>query len=356
MQKTRHTLAIVLLAFLVTQAASAQTQSPVPVIDLRGDGIEIGKAYASALGPQVKSLQGYLDHYLRDDRQRTAALAAAMLFKTTLPQTYRDELAAMAVAIPLDEKRLMLAQCFLDLTPMTACSTVTLPADASPDGVARFGRNLDFPSFNVVDKGTAVLVYHPAGKNAFAAITWPGLIGVLSGMNEHGLSLANMEVTRSMRFPVAMPYTLLYRKILEDCKSVDEAIALLQKTARQTANNLMLMDADGHRAVVEITPTTVTVRRGTEDSALISTNHQRGKEADAAGRCDRYDYLHDTSRADFGKIDVPRIESMLDHVAQGNMTLQSMVFEPANRVIYLSRGKNATKQPYEKIDLAPHFK
>ena len=30
-----------------------------------------------------------------------------------------------------------------------------------------------------------------------------GMIGVLSGMNEHGLSLANMEVTRSMRLPGA---------------------------------------------------------------------------------------------------------------------------------------------------------
>ena len=46
------------------------------VIELRGDGAEIGEAYAKALGPQVKSLQGYLDHYLQNDTQRVTAMAA----------------------------------------------------------------------------------------------------------------------------------------------------------------------------------------------------------------------------------------------------------------------------------------
>ena len=51
-----------------------------------------------------------------------------------------------------------------------------------------------------------------------------------------------------------MPYTLLYRSVLEQCRTIDEAIAFLRNTPRQTANNLMLMDATGNRAVVEITP------------------------------------------------------------------------------------------------------
>jgi predicted choloylglycine hydrolase len=348
-------LLVVLSPLLAAGEKKTAAQNPVPVIQLRGDGAEIGAEYGKALGPQVKALQGYLDHYLHNDTQRAAALTAAAFFRTTLPQSYRDEIASIAKTIPLDEKKLMLAQCFLDLTPMTACSTITLPADAAPDGVARFGRNLDFPSFNMVDKSTVVLVYHPTGKNAFAAVTWPGLIGVLSGMNEHGLCLANMEVTRSMRFPSAMPYQLLYRKILEECKTVDEAIALLQKTPRQTANNLMLMDAAGNRAVAEITPASVTVRRGTEHTALISTNHQRAQDADEAGRCERYDYLHDTSKDEYGRIGTDEIKSLLDHVSQGNMTLQSMIFEPSNRVIYLATGKQATKNAYQKIELSSYF-
>ena len=46
---------------------------------------------------------------------------------------------------------------------------------------------------------------------------------------------------------------------------------------------------------------------------------------------------------------------MLGKVAQGNDTLQSMVFEPSNRVIYLATGTEATKNPYQKIELKKYF-
>jgi hypothetical protein len=262
---------------------------------------------------------------------------------------------ALASYTSIDPRQMLLAQCFLDLSPMTACSTVTLPAAAAPDGVARFGRNLDFPSFGIADKASVVLVYRPEGRYAFASVAWPGLVGVLSGMNEHGLTLANMEVKRGPRVPSAMPYTLLYRSVLERCKTVDEAIEFLRDTPRQTANNLMLMDASGERAVVELTPESVVVRRAREACALISTNHQRGQDADTPGRCRRYDYLNRNSKQNFGRLDVAGVESLLAGAAQGKMTLQSMVFEPSNRVIYLSTGQNAAAGEFHRLDLRKHF-
>ena len=33
------------------------------------------------------------------------------------------------------------------------------------------------------------------------------------------------------------------------------------------------------------------------------------------------------------------------------MTLQSMIFEPSNRVMYLATGKNAATRKWERIDL-----
>src|SRR5918993_2065111 len=170
-------------------------------------------------------------------------------------------LAVMLLAQLAVAAQALLGQCFLDLMPMTACSTVGLPAAAAPDSVARMGRNLDFPSFNVADKQSVVMIFRPEGRYQFASVAWPGMVGVLTGMNEHGLTLANMEVGRRQRLPAAMPYIMLYRTVLERCKTVDEAVKLLEETPRQSANNLMLMDASGGRVVVEITPEKVTVRR-----------------------------------------------------------------------------------------------
>ncbi len=338
-------------------------QFPLPVIELAGSGAEMGETHGRALGPVIRQLHdAYFTAYFRSAAVRFLALTSAGAFENYLSLQHRDEIAALATQTHIDERQMMLAQCFLDLAPMTACSTIALPAAASPDGVARFGRNLDFPSFNVADKQTVVLVYHPSRDGdpsshhyQFAAIGWPGLVGVLSGMNEHGLALANMEVSRGPRLPSAMPCTMLYRSVLEQCRTVDEAIEFLRQSARQTANNVMLMDAAGARAVAEITPQKVVVRRGEADQALISTNHQRGGHPDLPGRCQRYDTLHDSAGKDFGGIDERAVERLMARVQNRELTLQSMVFEPANRVVYLSAGKSAASGRFHRLDLKQYF-
>lgn len=330
---------------------------PLPVIELAGTDDRIGAEHGRRLGETIRDLHAnYLNAYFSSPGQRVLAMAAAAAFEPRVAPEHLAEIRALAKETKIDARQMLLAQCFLDLSAMTACSTVALPAEASPDGVPRFGRNLDFPSFDVADKATVVLVYKPTGgRYAFAAVGWPGMCGVLSGMNEHGLTLANMEVTRGRRLPTAMPYVLLYRTVLERCRTVDEATALLEKTPRQSANNLMLMDAEGGRAVAEITPEKVTVRRGMAGQALFSTNHQRGDDTDTAGRCPRYDSMHDASAGQFGRIDVKAIETMLAAASQRKLTLQSMVFEPSNRVIYLSAGQDAARKPFHRLDLKPRF-
>jgi hypothetical protein len=325
---------------------------------MTGTPQQMGTEHGRRLGDIIRTLHhDYLQAYFTNPGRRMMALAAAAAFEQRVSPEHLAEVNALAAESGVEPRQMLLAQCFLDLSVMTACSTVTLPADASPDGVARFGRNLDFPGFDIADKATVVMVYRPQdGRNAFVAVGWPGMCGVLSGMNEHGLVLANMEVKRGMRLPTAMPYILLYRTVLERCKTVDEAVALLQRTPRQTANNLMLMDAAGGRAVVEITPDSVHVRRADDGQALISTNHQRGEQTwDSTGRCPRYDSLLSASKGGYGKIDVATLEGMLADASQGKMTLQSMVFEPSTRTMYLSAGANAARGTFHRLDLKPLF-
>jgi predicted choloylglycine hydrolase len=337
-------------------AAPVPDPFPTPVVVLHGSAEQLGQQQANRLSDSIHLLYDkYLMVFVGPPLRRYLALGAADLFEAKLRPEHQAEVHALALATGIDERETMLGQCFLDLAQLSACSTIALPAGASPDHVARFGRNLDFVSLNIADRYSTVFVVRPDdGRYAYASIGWPGMIGVLSGMNEHGLCLASMEVPRTMRLPTAMPYTLLYRTVLERCRSVPEAVQLLQTTPRQTANNLMLMDAAGTRAVVEITPQSIHVRWGTDGSALISTNHQRDQDADTPGRCNRYDYLHDQSKQSFGEIEEPDIQSMLRHVGNHG-TMQSMVFEPANRVLYLATGTSAATHAYHRLDLTPYF-
>lgn len=338
------------------RVAPGTKSEPIRIIQIAGDGAEIGRGHGKELAESIKLLhENYLKVVFKKEETRKRALMAAFMFRSQLSPEHKAEINGLAEATGLDPGEVMLANCFLDLVPMTACSTVTLPASASPDGVARFGRNLDFPALNIADKHSVVMVVKPEGKHAFAAVSWPGLIGVLSGMNEHGLAIANMEVTRPQGVPQAMPYILLYRSVLEQCKTVDEAVAYLKETPRQTANNLMMMDATGNRAVAEITPDGVTVRKAADQAALMSTNHHRGEDCDTSGKCDRYDSLHAVTKGQYGKIGVPELWGMMDRVNQGKMTLQTMIFEPSTRVMYLAVGSEASKREYQRIDLKAYF-
>jgi hypothetical protein len=331
----------------------------IPVGEFSGTPAQIGTEHGNRFHDQIVDLfQNYLMPRLPGNIRVEARMAAASFEIYMLPDQ-RSETLALADAVGLNAYDAVLAQCYLDLMPLTQCSTIALPSEAAPDGVARLGRNLDFDSGGILDKRSVLIIYHPTGKYQFASIGWPGMIGVLSGMNEYGLCLTNMEVDRPMRPPMAMPYTLLYRTVLEQCQTVDEAIDLLKRTPRQSANNLMLMDARGNRAVAEIRPEGVAVRRGQLGTGLISTNHQRGQDTDTPGYCWRYDSLHRASASEFGRIDLPAIEGMLAKVVQGakgDMTLQSMVFEPANRVVYLATGLDAPGHGYERIDLRYYFR
>ncbi len=175
---------------------------PIPIVELRGSGRQIGEEHGAKLANSIQYLHDkYLLVYLKNQTQRFLAIAAARIFESELLPEHQAEIQALAKASGVDEQETMVAQCFLDLSKMAACSTITLPASAAPDHVARFGRNLDFWSLNVADKYTTLFIIHPdAGRYAFASVGWPGMIGVLSGMNEHGLALANMEVTRARAF------------------------------------------------------------------------------------------------------------------------------------------------------------
>lgn len=347
---------ILVLACLTVAAVSCRppTLPVIDVVELAGTPADIGRGHGERLRGRIRVLEEqYLGSICGDDEGRQRALEAARPFLDELRPHHRAELLALAESVGLPADHMLLANCFLDLLPAIGCATVTLPAEAAPDGVARFGRNLDFPGHGVAAEQSLVIVVRGAGRHGFAAVTWPGLIGVLSGINEHGLTLANMEVARELRPAQAMPYALLYRTILEECATVAEAVAFLEGSPRQTANNLMLMDAGGERALVEIRPASITVRPGRKGAALLATNHQRGAEDPGAGRCRRYDCIADECASAWGTIDAAGLRRILAHVAQGDLTLQSMIFEPASGALHVAAGPHAAELAFRRIDLRP---
>ena len=74
-----------------------------------------------------------------------------------------------------------------------------MTAERSTDGKPLFGRNLDFNPHGFLDKFGLIVVYRQDGKRPFASVTYPGVVGVVTGMNDAGLTLAVHEVRLARR-------------------------------------------------------------------------------------------------------------------------------------------------------------
>jgi len=238
------------------------------------------------------------------------------------------------------------------------CSSLIVDASRSKTGGPLFGRNLDFYALGKLHKYSLVIVYRPTGKHAFASVGFPGLLGCLSGMNDAGLALAVHESPASadgspMFNPEGVPYGLLFRRILEECTTVEEAIKLVQSAKRTTLVNLALCDRRSH-AVVEITPRTAAVRKE-PDGICVCTNHFRTDELRFVTHCPRYERLIRAKQMD--RLGLEEVAAKMHEANQGPLTIQTMIFEPAELRLHLSIGNTPTSaRPLEKLDLAPLFR
>jgi hypothetical protein len=281
------------------------------------------------------------------------------------PADSRKELEAMARAAEVARDPVVAGNTFFDLKKVFACSALLVTKGRSATGGPLLARNLDYPSLGYVQHYSLVTVYRPAGKHAFASVGFPGLVGCLSGMNDTGLSLAVLEVfdvkAGEPSFnPRGIPYALCIRKVLEECSTIGEAQKVLDGLPRTCMINLAVADRSGV-AVFEVTPGHV-VRRAPEGDTCACTNHfcsaalKPARPVDVMRTFGRFASLERVrSRPDPVRPEDLRRE--LDAVNLGDLTLQTMVFEPATLRLHLSAGTlPASRGPLRTLDLAPLLK
>jgi hypothetical protein len=335
----------------------------IPVLTLEGSPEEIGTQFGElALKPAKKPLIGRVDAYMKQlgwEKQFPAMVKFSGLVYVSFPRNNQVELSTAAKVADVDRNLLTALNAIPDLAKLGGCSTVVVEPARSSTGGPLFGRNLDWPPFEELPEYTLVTVVRPKDRRAFAAVSFPILLGALSGMNDAGLSLAINEITASKDGSKSpnlggTPMMFLFRKILEECTTVEEAEKVLNAHARTTWFCLTVCDAKGG-CVFEVTPRTVLRRCGVRDLCCC-TNHFRTDELCVGETCRRYPKLEAVQKAD-GKLGVAEVGKALDAVNQGEATIQTMVFEPKARVLHLSYGggKSATAKPLTRLELGPIF-
>ena len=333
----------------------------VAVLSVEGSPEEIGRQQAELIGAAANQLAQYPQEFFKrlgKQEQWETVVQRARALAENIPERHRAEMMAFAEHTNGDRQLGLVANVLPDMyRSVFACSSLIVTAQRSATGEPLFGRNLDFFTLGVLDRYSLVTVYRPKGKNAFAAVGFPGLFGVFSGINEHGLALAVHEVLlardgSAMFDPKGVPYSFCFRRILEECRSVEEAEKLLLDTPRTTRLNLAVCDRKS-AAVIEMTPKTVATRRD-EAGICICTNHFRTKQLETLFFCRRYLTLSQAKQME--KLSLDDVAKKLDQVNQGALTVQTMVFEPQRLRLHLAAGScPSSALPLKLVELKPLF-
>jgi hypothetical protein len=334
----------------------------LPVLVVAGTPEEMGRQKAVLTANAMTQLAKYPKMFAaqlhRKDRWEKL-LERAKLLVPQFPPDQLAEIRAFGEESGIDRDIGLVGNTLADIyRGGFACSSLIVEPNRSATDGPIFGRNLDFYTLGLLDKFNLVTVHRPVGKHAFVSIGFPGLFGCLSGMNDTGLSLAVHEVyigrdNAPIFNPKGVPYTMCFRRILEECSTVAEAEALLRSTERTTILNLAVCDRTTS-AVLEMTPKTV-VRRPSVDGICVCTNHFRSPELYVPMPCPRYDTLMNAGK--MNKLGIADVAKELHEVNMGVLTVQTMIFEPAALRVHVGIGSRpASALPLKPLDLAPLFR
>lgn len=156
------------------------------------------------------------------------------------------------------------------ITNRPECTSIAVSGAASADGHTRVAQNWDWhPS--LIGALVLWLVKRDDGPDLLT-LTEAGIVGKI-GINDAGLAMCiNLLRSDGDSGGPAAPMHIILRRVLEECHTVDEAIALLEKTPRCTSCNHMLADRGGSIADVEATPAGQWVHRP-QKGLLTHANH-----------------------------------------------------------------------------------
>ena len=157
---------------------------------------------------------------------------------------------------------------------LVGCSSFAAWADKSEDGNLILGRNFDFYVNDAFAENKIIAFVNPEEGNQFMMVTWPGMIGAVSGMNIQGLTVTINAGKSKIPMSAKTPISILTREILQHASTIDEAIAIAKKRKVFVSESIMVGSANDNKAIlIEVTPKKMDVYDVPNSDQLICSNH-----------------------------------------------------------------------------------
>ena len=357
--------------------------SHYPVLRHAGGPYDLGLAHGRALADEIRANLDLYEMFIQGltgkDRQRCLALAAGYqpVLEDLCPHLV-EEMRGIAAGAGISLTEVLLINARTEVTAMDAdpetahpaeCTALGLAGERTVDGRPLMAQNWDWHKRLL--RGSAVFVLTPENGPRIATLAEAGQVGKI-GVNEHGVGVL-INILLAGQPALGLPVHVLMRLVLEQ-QDAAAAAALVKKGPNASANHLMVGDPQGFILGLEITADRVE-EIPLADGQVLHTNHYRHPDlapqdlgrllfADSTPRYDRArKKLAERRQWDAAGIreilrnheDGPA--SICRHVDEALpehmhiMTTGSIILEPAERRMHVSRGQPC-QNPYQEITLS----
>lgn len=163
---------------------------------------------------------------------------------------------------------------------LVGCSSFAAWGNKSDDGSLILGRNFDFYAGDEFAKDKMVAFVKPDKGIPFMTVTWPGMIGAVSGMNKEGLTITINAAKSKIPLVAKTPISILTREILQYASTTDAAIAIAKKRKVFVSESIMVGSAKEKKAIlIEVSPNNFGVYEvPNSNDQLLCTNHYQSSE------------------------------------------------------------------------------
>ncbi len=156
---------------------------------------------------------------------------------------------------------------------LVGCSSFGVWGDKSGDGELIVGRNFDFYVGDDFAKNKVITFAVPDMGYKYASIGWAGMIGVLSGINEKGLTVTINAAKGAIPTSAATPISILVREILQYASNIEEAYQIASAHKTFVSESILIGSlSDKSAAIIEKTPKQIALFEQ-EGDMIICTNH-----------------------------------------------------------------------------------
>jgi isopenicillin-N N-acyltransferase like protein len=161
---------------------------------------------------------------------------------------------------------------------LVGCTSFGTWGSRSADSTMIIGRNFDFYAGDHFSENKIVSFERPSEGFKFMSVTWGGFIGVVSGMNEKGLTVTINAAKSDMPAGSATPVSLVAREILQYAENIREALSIAKKRKMFVSESFLIGSVeDGKAVIIEKTPDSLGLYDPGKNE-IICSNHFQSKE------------------------------------------------------------------------------